>query len=293
MNSKQLEYFLAVAQRGSFTASTKLLHISQPALSKQLRLLEEELGVPLLIRRPHGVTLTQEGRKLAEKALEVSRIINDIPAAVTDIHHHVSGDLNIVCTPYLAGHLMPDLLERLLSRYPGIRPRIREADTNMHEAMFRDGSADIGIGVATSSRSHDFHPIFSSNIMLIRSMHSDLAGKKHVSKKEIAERRLICYSPDTVMYDVVCRILAPYRPNVFMDSRHSVTIIDLVRKNFGLALVPNFLIDQERRSGLVVGGFDSGERLSFGYCCASGRPLTPQTRAFIEVIREKFALDSL
>ena len=293
MNSKQLEYFLAVAQCGGFSAAAQNLHISQPALSKQLHLLEEELGAPLLIRRPHGVVLTPEGRKLMSQAAEVSRIIRGIPSEIKDIQHDVSGDLNIACSPNLAGYFMPDLLRRLLSRYPGIRPRIREADTGMHDAMFHDGTADIGIGVALRSWDRDFHLIFSSDIVLIRSVHSDLARKKRVSKKEIAERRLICYSPDTLMYDVVCRILAPYRPNVFMDSRHSPTIIDLVRENFGLALVPDYLIDQDRRRGLVVGGFDSGERISFGYCCASGCSPKPKTLAFIDVIREKFALDSL
>ena len=293
MNSKQLEYFLAVAQSGGFTAAAQNLHISQPALSKQLHLLEDELDAPLLIRRLHGVALTPEGRKLAEKALEVSRIIRDIPAAVKDIQHDVSGDLNIACSPNLAGYFMPDLLRRLLSRYPGIRPRIREADTSMHEAMFRDGTADIGIGVALPSRSRDFHLIFNSDIVLIRSVRSDLARKKRVSKKEIAGRRLIFYSQDTLMYDVVCRILSPYRPNIFMDSRHSITIIRLVRENFGLALVPDYLIDHEQRSGLIVGGFESGERISFGYYCAPGRSPKPQTLAFIDVIREKFALDSL
>ena len=292
MNSTQLEYFLAVAQCGGFTAAAQNLHISQPALSNQLRLLEEELGAPLLIRRPHGVVLTPEGRKLMSQAAEVSRIIRGIPSAIKDIQHDVSGDLNIACSPNL-GHFITDLLKRVLSRYPGIRPRIREADTGMHDAMFHDGTADIGIGVAIPSLSRDFHLIFNSNIVLIRSVHSDLARKKRVSKKEIAGRRLIFYSQDTLMYDVVCRILSPYRPNIFMDSRHSITIIRLVRENFGLALVPDYLIDHEQRSGLIVGGFESGERISFGYYCAPGRSPKPQTLAFIDVIREKFALDSL
>ena len=293
MNSKQLEYFLAVAQCGGFSAAAQNLHISQPALSKQLHLLEEELGAPLLIRRPHGVVLTPEGRKLMSQAAEVSRIIRGIPSEIKDIQHDVSGDLNIACSPNLAGYFMPDLLRRLLSRYPGIRPRIREADTGMHDAMFHDGTADIGIGVALRSWDRDFHLIFSSDIVLIRSVHSDLARKKRVSKKEIAERHLICYSQETPMYDVICRILSPYRPNIFMDSRKSVTIIGLVREDFGLALVPDYLIDQDQRRGLIVGGFESGERISIGYYCAPGRSLTPQTRAFIDVIREKFALDPL
>ena len=293
MNSKQLEYFLAVAQSGSFTTAAQRLHISQPALSKQLHLLEDELNAPLLIRRPHGVILTPEGRKLAGKALEVTRIIRDIPAAVTDIRHNVSGDLNIACSSYFSGYFMPDLMKRLLTRYPGIRPRIRETDNNIRDAISKDGIADISFGVAPQSPGRDFHLIFTSGIVLIRSVHSDLAGKKHVSKKEIAERHLICYSQETPMYDVICRILSPYRPNIFMDSRKSVTIIGLVREDFGLALVPDYLIDQDQRRGLIVGGFESGERISIGYYCAPGRSLTPQTRAFIDVIREKFALDSL
>lgn len=290
MNSTQLEYFLAVAQSGGFTAAARKLYISQPALSKQLRLLEEELGVPLLVRRSRGVLLTPEGRKLLDRAMEVSRIIRDIPAAIRDFQNDVSGDLNIACSPYLSHHFIPDLLKRLLSRYPGIRPRIREAATDKQEAMLRDGTVDICIGAFAQSRGREYHPIFHSDIVLIRSARSDLAGRKHVSKNEIAERRLVCHPRGSDMYDAVLRILAPHKPNIFMDSLSSTTIIELVRQDFGLALVPEYLIEPERRDGIIVGGFDTGERLTFCYHYDHSRPLAPQTRAFIDVIREKFAL---
>ena len=291
MNSMQLEYFLAVARCGGFTAAARKLYVSQPALSKQLRLLEEELGVRLLVRRPRGVSLTPEGRKLLVRAGEVSRIIRDIPAELAESCGEVAGELDIACSQYLSHHFMPDLLKLLLRRYPGIRPRIRETSSELQETVLRDGRADIGIGTFLRPGTLPRHPIFHSDIVLVRSVRSDLAGKKRVTKKEIAERHLVCHPQGTDMYDAVCRILSPHRPRIFMESCSSVTIIELVRQDFGLALVPEYLIEPDRRDGIIVGGFDSGERLTVCYHCDPDRPLTPQARAFVGVIREKFALD--
>ena len=97
MNSIQLEYFLNIARTGSFTAAARNLHLTQPALSKQIRLLEEELGSLLFIRRPHGIRLTPEGRKLQEEADEIIRRIRNqhFDAIVLDpIYKVITGDEN-------------------------------------------------------------------------------------------------------------------------------------------------------------------------------------------------------
>ena len=146
MNSIQLEYFLNVAKCGSFTVAAKKLFISQPALSKQVRLLEEELGTLLFIRLPNGVNLTPEGKKLLEQSEDIIRRIKNIPSILNDLHHTVSGELNIVCGSFLSRKLMPDLLKRLLARYPGICPRIREMRTTLQPGLLLNGAADIGIG---------------------------------------------------------------------------------------------------------------------------------------------------
>ena len=291
MNSIQLEYFLSIARMGSFTAAAKNLYLTQPALSKQIQLLEEELGVLLFIRRPHGIQLTPEGKKLLKEADEIIRRLRNIPAGLSDLRHTVSGDLNIVCTNFLSRTIMPGLLKNLLEKYPGICPRIRETNARMQPEMLLDGTADIGLGNLNQlGRQLACYPIFKSELVLIRSVHSPLAGKKRLTKKDIAEQKLICYPQGTIMYDIISSVLAPYPLNVFMDSQSSATIIELVKENFGLAFVPDYLIEPERRSGIIIGGFHSGMELTISYHYSPDRSLTPQAKAFVEVIRAKFNL---
>ena len=291
MNSIQLEYFLSIARTGSFTAAARDLHLTQPALSKQIRLLEDELGTLLFIRHPHGIRLTPEGRRLREDADEIIRRIRNIPSEINHLHHTVSGDLNLVCTNYLSRNIMPGLLKRLLEKYPGICPRIRETPAREHPEILLNGTADIGLGnIFQLGRQLACFPIFKSELVLIRSAHSALAKKKRLSRQDIAGQKMICYPRSSLMYDMIARIMHPYPLNVFMESQSSATIIELVKENFGLGFVPDYLIEPERRSGIVIGGFHSGMEMTITYHYNPERPLTPQAKAFIEVIREKFNL---
>ena len=291
MNSIQLEYFLAVARTGSFTAAARQLYLSQPALSKQIHLLEEELGSVLLIRRPRGAVLTAEGRKLMARAGEVAAIMKAIPSEINELHHTVSGELKIVCGPFLSRRVMPGLLKRLLERYPGIAPRIRETVSPQQTELLLNGDAEVALGMLRAAHPHlSSHPLFRSDLVLIRSRRSDLAAKKRVTRKEIAERKLVNYPPGSAMYEAVRRCLAPYPVNVFMESSSSSTIIELVKEDFGLALVPDYLIEPEQRGGIIVGGFDSGESVTIGYRYCPERQLSPQAKAFIAVIRETYGV---
>ncbi len=292
MNSVQLEYFLRIAQTGSFTGAARYLHLTQPALSKQIQLLEEELGVLLFIRRPHGICLTPEGRKLQTEALEIIRRIRNIPAEINNLHQKISGELNIVCTVVLSRTVMPGLLKSLLGKYPGISPRIRETPARQQPELLLNGTVDIGLGnIHQLGKQLSCHPIFKSELVLIRSMRSPLAKKKKLTLEDIAGEKLICYPQSSLMYEMVSRILHPHPLNVFMESQSSTTIIELVKENFGIAFVPDYLIEPEKRSGIIIGGFRSGMEITVTYHYDPERSLTPQAKAFIEVIRERFDLD--
>ena len=294
MNSIQLEYFLRIAQTGSFTKAARSLHLTQPALSKQIQLLEEELGSLLFIRHSHGVHLTPEGRKLQTEALEIIRRIRNIPSEINNFRNTISGDLNIVCTPVLSRTIIPELLKRLLEKYPGICPRIRETPAREQPELLMNGSADIGLGnIFHLGTQLACHPIFKSDLVLIRSMRSPLAKKRKLSLEDIAGEKLICYPRTSLMYDMVSRILQPHPLNVFMESQSSTTIIELVRENFGIAFVPDYLIEPEKRPGIIVGGFQSGMEITVSYHYDPERSLTPQAKAFIEIIRERFNLETV
>ena len=291
MNSIQLEYFLSIAQNGSFTAAAKKLYISQPALSKQIHLLEEELGTFLFLRLPRGIALTPDGKKLQEEAQVILERLKNIPVSLNTLHKTVSGELNIVCGSYLSRKILPDLLKRLLARYPGISPRIRETPASEQIGDLINGQADIGIGnIYRMGKNLAYHPMFKSKLVLIRSLSSDLANKKKVTKEDIAARRFISYPQGSTLYEAISNLMKPHQLNVFMESHSSSTIIELVRENFGIAFVPDYMIEPDKRPGMIVGGFHSGFELTISYHYYPDRPLSPQTRAFIEVINEKYGL---
>ena len=85
LNSIQLEYFTAVARAGGFSAAARKLCLTQPALSRQIRLLEEELGVPLFLRQAHGIHLTKEGARLLSRAEEITRKIRNLPSELREV----------------------------------------------------------------------------------------------------------------------------------------------------------------------------------------------------------------
>lgn len=292
MTSTQLEYFVQVAKAGSFTVAAKHCYISQPALSKQIQSLEEELNTKLFVRNSNGVLLTDDGRKLFSEAEEIIQRIKAIPGKLTKLHDTVSGELNILCGQLLAHNILPPLLKRLLERYPGISPRIHAtASVGTHADTITAGYADIGLGNAWRPDPRlVYHTMFYSRLELIRSRQSPLAEKKRVTKEEIAKDKLICYPPESNIHAVIRNLLDPLPMNVFMTVYSSATIIDLVRENFGIGFVPDYLISPAQQAGLVIGGYEVAEKLPIAYYYNPARPMLPQARAFISIIREYYNL---
>ncbi|RFS84796.1 LysR family transcriptional regulator [Actinomadura spongiicola] len=147
MNLRQLQYFVAVVDEGSFTAAAQRLYVAQPSLSKQIAALESELGGPLLERLPRGVRLTPAGRAFlpdaratilsAERARRSARMTHDLTA----------GELEIATVHSIAIGLLPDSIRALRTEHPGILVSLREyVHREELEDGVRGGVSDIAIG---------------------------------------------------------------------------------------------------------------------------------------------------
>ena len=95
MEIRVLRYFLAVAREGNITAAANFLHLTQPTLSRQIKDLEEELGVQLLIRKSHNVSLTDDGMRLRKRAEEIVSMVDKISAEFISAKNTVTGDIYI------------------------------------------------------------------------------------------------------------------------------------------------------------------------------------------------------
>jgi len=145
VNLAQLGNFLRVVEEQSFSKAASIVRIAQPALSRQVRALEADLGAPLLVRHAWGVTPTPAGEALADSA---RRILQDVQAArdaVSAIDTEPSGEVTLGAPSSIAAALFPALLRTLKAKYPRIRPRfIDELSAPLHQRTLR-GERDLAI----------------------------------------------------------------------------------------------------------------------------------------------------
>lgn len=145
MNLKQLRYFVAIVEEGSFLKASKSLCIAQPALSQHIVNLEDELNTPLLIRSPRGVSSTAAGDVLY---MHAKKIMAQLKQAKDDVLYEANtpkGEVALVLPPMLAPHVAPLLVQYVDRNYPDIQLRIIEARSLKVHALIESGQADIGV----------------------------------------------------------------------------------------------------------------------------------------------------
>jgi DNA-binding transcriptional LysR family regulator len=144
MELRQLQYLAAVVRHASFTRAADELYVTQPALSQQVRRLEEELGVALLLRLPSGVEVTAAGAELVARAEPILSGVDDARAAMQEHAGGRRGVARVAATPGAAPGL-PVALAAFHALHPGIRVSLRQGSAADVVALLATGSADVGV----------------------------------------------------------------------------------------------------------------------------------------------------
>ena len=145
MELRSLAYFVRVAELGSITRAAAHLHLAQPALTRHVQRLEEELGVALFTRANRGVRLTEAGQKLLDGA---TRILRDVERTGDEIRAqdaHPSGRIILGVTPTLCPVLVPDLFAAMRAEFPRIELKVMHAGMIRLEEFLIDGRVDIAL----------------------------------------------------------------------------------------------------------------------------------------------------
>ena len=145
MNLKQLEYFVAIAEEGQITAAARRLHISQPPLSYELAQLERELGTQLVRRGPRGVTLTEAGRLLHERAARILAMANATAREVSSVGRGLTGTLRLAVCDSAAGLAPGARLAELAERAPEVAVEVRCGSVPEVLELVTGGIAEVGV----------------------------------------------------------------------------------------------------------------------------------------------------
>lgn len=182
MNLRQLRYFVAIARLGSLSSAAKELNVAQPALSQNIRSLEDELGVPLLERHSRGVTPNDLGLMLLNHCSMIMREVDRIPDLVDDFTQNPSGEVKLGITTTAAASLIAPLLTKVHKDFPRITLHAVEGMSGTLAQDLKSGALDMAILYdATALESSEFviSPIMTEELYLVGSAETTLA--RHAS----------------------------------------------------------------------------------------------------------------
>ena len=191
MEFRVLQYFLAVTREGNISAAAQSLHLSQPSLSRQLKELEEELGVTLFIRGRRRIELTEEGLILRKRASEMMQLMELTESEISEVKNDISGTLSIGAGESRSMRRITAVFKELKDQYPNIRLNIVSGDTEDLQDRLDRGLLDFAL-IFTDFDKEAYHYLPSSSKEIfggIMRRDCDLAEKEFITIKDLYDNR--------------------------------------------------------------------------------------------------------
>ena len=145
MEIRRIKYFVSIVEEGQISLAAKKLNMAQPPLSQQLKVLEEELNTMLFERHTRKLILTDEGKFLYEKSLEILEMIEKTKQEMKEISSGIAGTLSIGIIPSLGAELIPKKVKDFHKKYPKVRFKVWEGDSNRMMELIEKRIVELGI----------------------------------------------------------------------------------------------------------------------------------------------------
>lgn len=249
MNSRSLNQFLALAQTLHFGRASDAVNISLSALSRNIRLLEEELGVSLFERDNRSVALTAKGRQFEHYARDAISRWNAIQQELTDTSGPLHGELSLYCSVTASHSILFDLLDEFRSNFPGIEIKLHTGDPEHAVARILAGHEDISIAALPPSlaRGLVFKPIMVSPLLFIApEKQSDLGIPGSAPKTAALWSQIPMILSEggiaRTRVDAWFRSLR-VKPRVYAQVAGNEAIVSMVSLGLGIGVVPKIVLD--------------------------------------------------
>ena len=258
MKLQQLRYLIATVDNGlNITAAAEAMFTSQPGVSKQIRLLEDELSLQLFVRKGKSLTaLTDAGQQVVKRARRILSEADNIKSLSSELAGEQQGELVIATTPTQARYVLPDMLELFQRQYPGISLRLHQGTSEQIAEQVLDREADFAIASGQSELFEDLVtlPIYSwERIILVPSDHP-LVKLKNPGLSDIVRYPIISYTYSFTEESSLGQVFsnAGVEPNVVFIAQDPDIIKTYVRKGMGIGILACMAYDEERDADLVA-----------------------------------------
>jgi LysR family transcriptional activator of glutamate synthase operon len=294
MEIRQLRYLVALAEERNFTRAAEHEHIAQPALSQQIRRLEQEAGVALVERTTRRVALTEAGELLAARA---RRILAELDAAAAELQ---------ALTGLQTGHVLIGAIHTMgpvdLSlalgtfheQHPGVELTVREESSEELAELLRVDELDLAfLSVTERIERHGigFHLLLTEELVVVVPRDHRLGGRRRVRMTELAGERFIAYRQGARLRELLVSAgrAAGFEPEIVLESNESQLIRRLVARGLGVAIVPRSDSGGQNPELSVATLIDPPLTRDITLAWREGRRHPPATAAFIDLCVATYA----
>jgi DNA-binding transcriptional LysR family regulator len=252
MDLRQLEILQAIAETGSFTASGQKLHVSQSAISRQVLLLEEELGEPLFLRVGRQVRMTPAAETLVQLGQRVFQDLRDTVGTITDRTQQLKGTLRLSGGMTVCLYVFPPLLKHLRRVHPHLDVRLTVATAGQSVQQIRDGRVDAGLlTLPVEGADLITVPVLHEELLLVTTPTHALARRRRIGPKDLAGQPFVLFEQGSATRKVIDRFFTTenLEPTIVMDTENVEIIKAMVKTGLGIGIVPYQAVAREVRAG--------------------------------------------
>ena len=293
MELRQLRYLVALADERHFTRAAAREHIAQPALSQQIRRLEQEVGLALVERTTRRVTVTEAGQTLVARA---RRILSEVDSATAEMQAlaGVRTGHVMVGTMHTMGPVdVSAALAVFHQRHPAVELTVREQSSEELAEMLRDDGLDLAfLSVTERMESHGLglHQLVSEELVVVLPGDHPLAARGTLRMAELAGEHFISYREGARLRELltIAARHAGFEPQIKLESNESERIKRLVARDMGVAILPRSDAERPGTDLAMAALTEPALRRDITLACREGRRLAPAAAEFLALSKELF-----
>lgn len=288
MDTQHLKAFITVATLESFTEAAERLHLTQPAISKRISALEQQLNCRLFDRIGRGIALTEAGRALLPKAEKILQDVSDTELVLSNLSGRVGGVLKLATSHHIGLHHLPQVLKPYTQQYPNVSLELGFLDSEKAYAAVLRGTAELGIITLSAQPPSNIHTVtlWQDPLAFVVAADHPLASADTVELSQLSQYPAILPDPTTQTTQLVKQLFEYHQCqlNINMATNYLETIKMMVSIGLGWSVLPHTMIDSQLTQ-LTVRNASLTRQLGCIY--HRERTLSNAAKAFLTALRPR------
>ena len=254
LDIRHLKLIVAVTEEKSVTRAGEVLHLTQSALSHQLREIEQKLGTPLFLRMNKKMILTQAGERLLHTARQVLDEMKRAEDHISHIARNRQGTLRISTECYTCYHWLPDIMKEFRRKFPGVEVKIEAEATHRPIQALLQGKLDLAIVSSVHRDKHlRYRALFEDEFVAVMAADHPLVSRPYLIARDFADQNLILYvSPDeSTLFEKLLRP-AGITPARVSTVPLTEAIVEMVKAGLGVSVLARWAVEEQVAAGKIV-----------------------------------------